>query len=91
VRRASAPSTWSNPWNFWAKCVGPKVDTRAVFAAGPSNTQGYQSFAEVINYLIELLFGRDPILRANKRLTRAIVFYMYWNCDVGLNDDAETE
>ncbi len=48
----------------------------------------YQSFDEVINYLINLLLGRDPILRANKRLTRTMVFYMYWNCDVGLNDVA---
>jgi hypothetical protein len=51
----------------------------------------YQSFDEVINYLIELLLERDPILRANKRLTRTMVFYMYWNCDVGLNHDAATE
>ncbi len=48
----------------------------------------YQFFDEVMNYLINLLLGRDPILRANKRLTRTMVFYMYWNCDVGLNDVA---
>jgi hypothetical protein len=47
----------------------------------------YQSFDEVINYIIDLLLARDPILRAHKRLTRAMVFYMYWNCDVGLNHD----
>ena len=51
----------------------------------------YRSFDLVINYLIELLIGRDPILRANKRLTRTMVFYMYWNCDVGLNHDAATQ
>ena len=51
----------------------------------------YQFFDEVINYLISLLLNRDPILRANKRLTRTMVFYMYWNCDVGLNHDAATE
>ena len=48
----------------------------------------YQSFDEVINYLIELLLARDPILRANKRLTRTMLFYMYWNCDIGEVDDA---
>lgn len=53
--------------------------------------KGYQSFDEVINYLIDLLLGRDPVLRANKKLTRTMVFYMYWNCDVGLNDDAATQ
>jgi hypothetical protein len=51
----------------------------------------YQAFDEVINYLIDLLLGRDPILRANKRLTRTVVFYMYWNCDVGLSHDAATK
>lgn len=51
----------------------------------------YQAFDEVINYLIDLLLNRDPILRANRRLTRTMVFYMYWNCDVGLNHDAATQ
>jgi len=50
----------------------------------------YQSFDEVIDYLIRFLFERDPVLRTNKRLTRTVVFYMYWNCDLGLKDDAET-
>jgi hypothetical protein len=49
-----------------------------------------QSFDNVFNYLFDLLFGRDPILRANTRLTRALIFYMYWNCDLGQTDDAET-
>jgi hypothetical protein len=47
----------------------------------------YQSFDEVITYLIALLLDRDPILGSHKRLTRMVVFYMYWNCDLGLNDD----
>jgi len=50
----------------------------------------YQTFDHVIEYLIELLFGRDPVLRRNKRLTRAMLFYMYWNCDIGVTEDAET-
>jgi hypothetical protein len=51
----------------------------------------YQTFDEVMNYLIDLLFERDPILRqhAHKRLTRAILFYMYWNCDIGETGDAQ--
>src|SRR6185437_1025466 len=32
----------------------------------------YQTFDEVINYLVDLLFARDPILRSQKRLTRAL-------------------
>lgn len=47
----------------------------------------YQSFDEVMNYLIDLLFKRDPILRSNKRLTRMMLFYMYWNCDIGSTKD----
>jgi hypothetical protein len=52
----------------------------------------YQSFDDVMEYLIDLLFGRDPILRqmGNKRLTRAMLFYMYWNCDIGEAERAET-
>jgi ABC-3C protein len=48
----------------------------------------YQSFDEVMIYLRDLLFDRDPILRAHKRLTSTMLFYMYWNCDVGITDDA---
>lgn len=45
----------------------------------------YQTFDDVMEYLVDLLFKRDPILRqhSHKRLTRAMLFYMYWNCDVG--------
>jgi hypothetical protein len=53
----------------------------------------YQTFDEVMEYLVDLLFNRDAILRqhAHKRLTRAVLFYMYWNCDIGKADDAETQ
>lgn len=50
----------------------------------------YQTFDEVMEYLVDILFSRDPILRqhAHKRLTRAVLFYMYWNCDIGEVGDA---
>lgn len=50
----------------------------------------YQTFDEVMEYLVDLLFNRDPVLRqhAHKRLTRAVLFYMYWNCDIGEDNDA---
>jgi hypothetical protein len=53
----------------------------------------YQTFDEVMEYLMDLLFKRDPILRqhAHKRLTRAMLFYMYWNCDIGEVIDAAPE
>lgn len=49
----------------------------------------YHSFDVVIVYLLDLLFARDPLLRANKRLTRVMVFYMYWNCDIGESGSAQ--
>ena len=53
--------------------------------------KNYQTFDEIMNYLVDLLFGRDPVLRAHKRLTRAMLFYMYWNCDIGENGDVEAD
>jgi len=51
----------------------------------------YQTFDNVMEYLLELLFNRDPVLRANRRLTRAVLFYMYWNCDIGEVGDASAD
>lgn len=45
--------------------------------------KNYQEFDAVMEHLIDLLFNRDPVLRRHKRLTRIMVFYMYWNCDIG--------
>jgi hypothetical protein len=47
-----------------------------------------QPFDDVMEYLVDLLFNRDVILRRNKKLTRAMLFYMYWNCDIGKTDAA---
>lgn len=52
--------------------------------------KNYQSFDEVMNYLMDLLFARDPMLRRNRKLTRVMLFYMYWNCDIGESEDAAT-
>ncbi|MEK6775149.1 MAG: ABC-three component system protein [Bdellovibrionota bacterium] len=52
-----------------------------------SKRKDYQSFDEVMEYVFDLLVNRDELLRGNKRLTRIVLFYMYWNCDVGLNDE----
>jgi hypothetical protein len=53
----------------------------------------YQTFDDVMEYLVDLLFGRDAVLRqhGHKRLTRVMLFYMYWNCDIGGCGDAETK
>jgi len=54
--------------------------------------KNYQTFDEVMEYLVDLLFKRDPVLRqqGHKRLTRAMLFYMYWICDIGEVGDAAT-
>ncbi|AXK41332.1 ABC-three component system protein [Erythrobacter aureus] len=56
-----------------------------------SKRKDFQNFDAVMEYLLDLLFQRDPILRQkqHKRLTRAVLFYMYWNCDIGEVEDAE--
>lgn len=51
----------------------------------------YHTFDNVMNRLFDLLIGRDPVLKSHKRLTRAVVFYMYWHCDIGQTNDASTE
>jgi hypothetical protein len=51
----------------------------------------FHAFDLVMEYLVDLLFGRDPVLRQNKRLMRALLFYMYWNCDIGEVGDAEAD
>lgn len=55
-----------------------------------SKRQQYSSFDEVMEYLVDLLFARSPLLSKNRRLTRAILFFMYWNCDLGETQDAPT-
>lgn len=44
-------------------------------------------FDYVFNDLVELLISRDHILATHKRLTRILVFYMYYNCDIGNSKD----
>jgi len=58
-----------------------------------THRKDHQTFDRVMEYLIDLLFGRDPMLRqqGHKRLTRAMLFYMYWNCDIGETDDASAQ
>lgn len=51
----------------------------------------FQSFDNVFNYLIEVLFKQDAVLARNKRLVRAVVFYMYWHCDIGEVENAAAE
>ncbi len=49
--------------------------------------QNLEVFDNIFNDLVELLICRDFILSKNRRLTRIMVFYMYWNCDIGISKD----
>jgi acyl carrier protein len=53
--------------------------------------QTFQSFDDVFNHLIEVLFKQDVVLARNKQLVRAVVFYMYWHCDIGEVESAAAE
>jgi hypothetical protein len=50
-----------------------------------STRKDHVSFDKVLDYLLQQLFDRDPDLSANRKMTRALVYYMYWNCDIGLD------
>lgn len=52
-----------------------------------SKRKDYQSFNALLEYLYDLLIQRDGILKSNKKLTRVMLFYMYWHCDIGKNDE----
>lgn len=56
-----------------------------------AHREDHQSFDHVYNHLVDLLFKRDGVLARHKRLTRALVFYMYWHCDIGKTPDVATQ
>lgn len=43
----------------------------------------FHTFDNVMEHLRDILFDRDSILRQHRRLTKALLFFMYWNCDIG--------
>lgn len=51
----------------------------------------FPSFDAVFNHLLSTMVSRDGVLANNRRLTRAMLFYMYWHCDIGTTTDADTD
>lgn len=47
----------------------------------------HQTFDEVFNHLVEVLVARDGVLAAEPSLVRAVLFFMYWHCDIGASAD----
>jgi hypothetical protein len=50
-----------------------------------AHKQEFDLFDRVLNYLYDLLIGRDMDLKRNKKLTRVFLHYMYYYCDIGDN------
>ena len=53
-----------------------------------SKRKDFQLFDNILEYLSELLFTRDSMLSRNRQLTRALLFYMYYYCDIGESQNA---
>ena len=72
----------ADPQNFellrMYESVGDELQLKII-----AKRKDFQSFDVLMEYLVDLLLKRDPVLRQQKRLTRAVLFYMYWNCDIG--------
>ncbi len=47
----------------------------------------HHTFDRILEVVIELLTARDAYLYKNKKLTRIMVYYMYYNCDIGDNHE----
>lgn len=52
-----------------------------------AHRKDYQDFDKVLVRLQDLLFRRDSDLAARKRITKLVLYYMYWNCDIGASPD----
>jgi len=50
-----------------------------------------QRFDIILEKIIEFLLERDVDLKSNKSLTRLMIYYMYYHCDIGEDDAAVTE
>lgn len=53
--------------------------------------KNHQTFDEVFNHLVEVLVSRDGVLARRPSLVRAMLFYMYWHCDIGMSVDAASK
>lgn len=51
----------------------------------------YAEFDHVLVRIAQLLFKRDGDLARKKALTKLVVYYMYWNCDIGTEEVSNVE
>lgn len=75
------------------------ADTRRAYDAAVEDFQlkiiekrsTFSSFDAVFNHLVDLFVKRDGVLARHRRLLRAMLFYMYWRCDIGETPHAAAE
>lgn len=51
----------------------------------------YAEFDHVLDRIMQLLFSRDGDLSKKRFLTKLIIYYMYWNCDIGSKAGVDAE
>lgn len=56
-----------------------------------ANKSRFPSFDDLFNHILDVLISSDPILSDHYNTTRAILCYMYWNCDIGRIYDAPSD
>lgn len=57
-----------------------------------AHREDYLNFDLILTHIYDLLIERDVDLKKHKKLTRTMLFYMYWNCDIGKdNNDVKTD
>ncbi|ACY13557.1 ABC-three component system protein [Haliangium ochraceum] len=47
----------------------------------------FETYDKLLDYLVNRLIERDGDLRAQKRLTRTVFYFMYWACDIGATEE----
>ena len=48
--------------------------------------EDFDKFEMVLNYLYKFVIDNNPDLKDNRRLVRLFLHYMYYNCDIGINE-----
>lgn len=56
-----------------------------------SKRDWYSSFSDVIEYVLRRLSEKNDLLKRKRGIVRAILFYMFWNCDIGEKHDDSAE
>ncbi len=46
----------------------------------------FETYDRLLDYLVSMLIERDADLRAHRRITRIVFYFMYWACDIGEAD-----